>query len=147
MGLRGTPIRRGLWAYRHPMRRFWWRPYRSWWWRPYPWIPLWRPMLWWPRLLLMGSFMLLLYESIAYKLHRNDVRIIERETGKPAKDLTEDELVAAMKKHGIQKHAVTQEDRETIANSRTKARYCVYCGARLASDGVYCSQCGQQTEH
>jgi hypothetical protein len=147
MSIRGTPIRRGVWAYRHPMQRVWWRPYRRWWWRPYPWIPLWRPFLWWPRLFLMGGFMILLYETLSYKLRREDVRTIERETGKPANELTEDELVAAMKRKGIQQHEVTPEDREAITRSRTKARYCRFCGAPLASDGRYCAQCGHQTTY
>ncbi len=145
MSVRGIPIRRGIWAYRHPMQRVWWRPYRRWWWRPYPWMPLWRPILWWPRLFLMGGFMILLYESLAYKLRREDVRNIEHEVGKPVRELTEDELVAAMKRKGIQQHEVTSEDREVMARSWTKARYCRYCGTRLASDGGYCPQCGHQT--
>ena len=87
--------------------------------------------------------MILLYESLAYKLRREDVRIIERETGKPVKELTEEELVAVMKRKGIQQHEVTREERESIVSSRTKARYCMYCGARLASDGGYCPQCGR----
>lgn len=91
--------------------------------------------------------MILLYETLAYKLHREDVRIIEHETGKPANELTEDELVAAMKRKGIQQHEVTPEDREAIARSRTKARYCRFCGASLASDGGYCAQCGHQTTY
>jgi rRNA maturation endonuclease Nob1 len=95
----------------------------------------------------MGGFMILLYEALTYKLRREDVPIIERETGKPVQELTEDELVAAMKRKGIQQHEVTPEDRKSIARSRTKARYCIYCGARLASDGGYCPQCGHQTTY
>ena len=58
--------------------------------------------------------LIFLFGVMPYKLHRDDVRVIERETGTQAKDLTEDDLKAAMKKLGIKKIELTPEDREAI---------------------------------
>lgn len=71
-----------------------------------------------PWTMMMGSFMYLLYDSIAYKLYANDVGRVERETGKVAKDLSEEELLMAMKRLGIQKLEITPEDREVISRSK-----------------------------
>jgi len=67
--------------------------------------------------MMIGGFMYLLYDSIAYKLFANDVDRIERETGKGAKDLSEEELLTAMKRLRIQKLEITPEDREVISRS------------------------------
>jgi hypothetical protein len=64
-----------------------------------------------------GGFMYLLYDTIAYKLYANDVDRIERETGKGPKDLSEEELLTAMKRLRIQKLEITPEDREVISRS------------------------------
>ncbi len=48
--------------------------------------------------------------AAAYKLNKKDVEKIERHAGKSADDLTEAELTAAMKKLGIQKLELTDED-------------------------------------
>jgi len=67
------------------------------------------------RWLMMGPAMLLLFGgAAAYKLHRDDARRIETVTGKSATDLTEDELLAAMKKLGIQKLELSEEDKAAI---------------------------------
>ena len=118
---RGGLVRRGRFrgGFRRPYGRFWGRPYRSFmWWRPFRWYPIWwRPLYWMPWTMMMGGFMYLLYDSMAYKLYDDDVGRIERETGKPARDLSEEELVAAMKRLGIQKLEVTSEDRDVISKS------------------------------
>jgi hypothetical protein len=72
--------------------------------------------------MMMGGFMYLLYDSMAYKLYDDDVGRIERETGKPVKDLSKEELVVAMKRLGIQKLEITPEDRDTISKSEKPAR-------------------------
>jgi len=97
--------------------------------------------------MMMGGFMYLLYDSIAYKLYDDDVGRIERETGKPARDLSEEELVVAMKRLGIQKLELTQQDTGAISKSTTReARYCIYCGNKLSSEAVYCERCGRKIE-
>jgi hypothetical protein len=71
---------------------------------------------------------------------------IEKETRRPPKDLTEEELISAMKRLGIQKLELTPEDREAIANSKKgESRYCINCGAKLFQIAAYCSECGRKT--
>ena len=50
----------------------------------------------------------------AIKLHERDVRRIEQTTGRRAEDLSETELLAAMKRLGIQKLELTPEDTDAI---------------------------------
>ena len=91
--------------------------------------------------------MYLLYDSMAYKLYDDDVGRVERETGKPVKDLSEKEILAAMKQLGIQKLEVTPEDNGAISHSTTReARYCIYCGNKLSSEAVFCELCGRKIE-
>jgi hypothetical protein len=78
------------------------------------WPMMWRPFFWWPRMYLMGSFLFFLFGSNLYKMPRDRVTVIEREAGKPAPDLTEEELVAAMKKLGITRLEVTPDERDAI---------------------------------
>lgn len=51
----------------------------------------------------------------AIKLHRQDVERIEEATGKSTDEMTEEELVSAMKRFGIKKLEVTPEDHERIS--------------------------------
>ena len=55
--------------------------------------------------------------AIAIKLLQNDIDRIEEDTGKSADDLTEEELLAAMKKLGIQKLELDGEDEDAIAEA------------------------------
>jgi hypothetical protein len=71
----------------------------------------------WGRWLWMGPFMLLLFESSRYKLHQSDVGRIETATGRSVTDLSEEELVAAMRKLGIQKLELSDEDEAAIAGA------------------------------
>jgi hypothetical protein len=75
-----------------------------------------------PWTMMMGGFMYLLYDSIEYKLYDNDVYRIEQETGKSAKDISEEELLTAMKRLNIQKLEITLEDRETVSKSKKPVR-------------------------
>ena len=94
---------------------------------------------------MMGGFMYLLYDSMAYKLYDDDVGRIERETGKPARDLSEEELVVAMKRLGIQKLELTEENTRVVSQSTMKgARYCIYCGNKQSPAAAYCERCGKR---
>ena len=75
---------------------------------------MWGPILWWPRMFLMGSFLYFLFGSRPYKVHRNQVTVIERETGKDAGDLTEKELVSAMRRLGIRRLEVSDDEQVAI---------------------------------
>ena len=116
IGFRGGGMR----GFGRPYRGFWGRPFRPFIrWRPFWWYPLWwRPLYWMPWTLMMGGFIYLLYDSIAYKLYASDVDRIERDTGKIAKDLSEEELLTAMKHLGIQKLEIAPEDHEVISSSK-----------------------------
>jgi len=64
---------------------------------------------------MMGAAVLLLFGgAAAYKLHRDDARRIETATGKSATDLTEKEFLVAMKKLGIQKLELSEEDKTAV---------------------------------
>lgn len=110
MGRWGFGIRRrGFWGWRRPfMRPF--GPFM----RPFAGPFMWRRGRW-ARWLMMGPAMLLLFGgAAAYKLHRDDARRIETATGKSATDLTEEELLAAMKELGIQKLELSEEDQAAV---------------------------------
>ena len=72
--------------------------------------PFWRPLSW-------GMFTLLLLGGTMYKLQNDDVDRIERYTSRRAEDLTEEELVAAMRKLGIKRLELTEEDRRKLESS------------------------------
>jgi hypothetical protein len=69
------------------------------------------------RRIAMGSTMIFLMAGTAsaIKLHRSDVERIEEATGKSTANMTEDELVAAMKRLGIKKLEITPEDQEQLS--------------------------------
>jgi hypothetical protein len=48
----------------------------------------------------------------AIKLHRDDIRKIVDEKGKPIREMSEEELLAAMEELGVQSHEVTDEDKK-----------------------------------
>lgn len=138
MGFRRFPMRRSMRGFRRPYRRFMWR-------RPFLWYPFWwRPLFWRPWPIMIGAFMFLLYDSMAYKLSNNDVRQIERDRGQSVNDVTEAELVAAMKRLNIQKLELTEEDKEAITTSKNEARYCTHCGSQLSSDTTFFVTCGKR---
>lgn len=71
---------------------------------------------------MMGGFLFLLYDSMVYKLYEDDVDQIEKETGKPVRELREEELTTAMKRLGIQKLEITPHDRDAIAQSKSPVK-------------------------
>ena len=77
-----------------------------------------RRMFWWPRLFLWGGFMYLLFGSMMYKVRRDDATVIERDSGKQVKDMTEEELVAAMKRLGIKSLEISDDERATVERNR-----------------------------
>jgi hypothetical protein len=52
-----------------------------------------------------------------YKFHHHDLRRIEDYYGKPAEDLTEGEIINAMRKLGIQKIDLTEQEEDDIIDS------------------------------
>ena len=68
------------------------------------------------RLRLGTAVVLLLGGAIAaIKLRQDDVARLEQDTGKSAENLSEEELLAAMKRLGIRKLEITDEDRAAMA--------------------------------
>ena len=102
--------RRGFGVVRRPLG--WGRGRRPLMWGP----PMWRRGFW-ARWLWTGPFMLLLFDTGRYKLHQSDVGRVETATGRSATDLSEEELVAAMRRLGIQKLELSDEDEATIADA------------------------------
>jgi len=80
--------------------------------------PMGRPGL---RIIPTGLFVMYLFEESgnAIKLHRDDIRKIVDEKGKPIREMSEEELKAAMEELGIESHEVTDDDKkETTAASK-----------------------------
>lgn len=50
------------------------------------------------------------FSGNTYKVHRNDVTVIETETGKKSGDTSEEELLATMRKLGINKLEVSDDE-------------------------------------
>ena len=78
--------------------------------------PVWRRGFW-ARWLWMGPFMLLLFDRTTYKLRQSDVGRIETATGRSATDLSEEEVVAAMRRLDVQKLELSHEDEVAIAGA------------------------------
>jgi predicted Zn-dependent peptidase len=57
---------------------------------------------------------MLLVGGAAYKLGQNNVKQVEEYTGKPAEDLTQEELEAALNNLGIQEEEITDSDMAAI---------------------------------
>jgi hypothetical protein len=81
-----------------------------------------RPLRWragsFGRWLWMASSLLILYDgAIGHKLDSADVPKIETATGRMASDLTEEELLAVMRKLGIRGLELGDEDRAAIAEA------------------------------
>lgn len=66
------------------------------------------------RRFMVGGFTMLLVGGAAYKLGQSSVHQIEQHTGKPAEQLTEQELEAAMDELGIEEEELSAEDMAAI---------------------------------
>lgn len=66
------------------------------------------------RRILVGGAALLLVGGAAYKLGQSSVKQIEEHTGKPAEDLTQQELEQAMDDLGIEEQEITEADKAAI---------------------------------
>lgn len=69
----------------------------------------------------MGSFLYFLFGSRPYNFFRDHVTVIERETGKDARDSTEGEPVSAMKRLGIKRLELTDDERIAIETADRSA--------------------------
>jgi hypothetical protein len=67
---------------------------------------------------LFGAATVLVFGGIAYKIHSDDVARIEKAAGKRAENLTEPELLSAMKNLGIRKLEITSEENEEIRDQK-----------------------------
>ncbi len=106
---RGRMRRGGMRGFRrHGMRHMRFRRRRMF--MPY----MWGPILLWHRMFMMGSFLYFLFGSRPYKVRRDQVTVIERETGKEAGDFTEEELVSAMRRLGIKRLEISDDERIAI---------------------------------
>ena len=72
------------------------------------------------RRFLFGTATILVLGGIAYKIHSDDVAGIEKAAGKQAENLTEPELLSAMKNLGIRKLEITPEENEEIKKQNTE---------------------------
>ena len=105
------------------------------------------------RRLLFGSFVYLaITGSRPYKLYPEEVERVEQQTGKPAEDLTEDELVSSMNQLNIEKREVSDEEYNRIneqngksASDAKNTEYCRHCGSKLDGGAKFCSSCGSKT--
>ena len=72
--------------------------------------------LFWRRFV-FGSFVILALGGLAYKIHVDDVRRIEECSSKKAENMSEAELAASMKKLGISKLELTEDERKQVKES------------------------------
>ena len=111
--------------------------------------------------IMVGTAMIIAIKNAeqAYKIQQEDAKKIEQNTGKKVEDLTEEELLAAMKKLGIKSLELTDEDLEKLESAQKggappsqdiapvpsgSKSFCSNCGARLKATDKFCSECGQK---
>ena len=86
------------------------------------------------RLWIGNLIAILLFGEAAVKLRQEDIGRIERETGKPAAELSEQDLAAAMERLGIERLELTKDDLiliEKTENPNAIPAHCPGCGAPL----------------
>jgi len=75
----------------------------------------------------------------------SDERVLYPKSEKPVRDLSEKDILAAMKRLGIQKLELTEENTRVVSQSTMKgARYCIYCGNKQSPAAAYCERCGKK---
>ncbi len=88
----------------------------------------------------------------AYKMQDRDVERLENHYGRPAEELSEQEVVSGMQTLGIEKNELNDKDREKIYKADSEdedfnssgTRYCKQCGELLKPDGSFCPSCGSR---
>jgi len=88
----------------------------------------------------------------AYKFRDRDVERLENHYGRPAEELTEDEIVTGMRQLGIEKIELDENDRVRVYKADSDdedfkssgTRYCMHCGELLKPDGNFCPSCGSR---
>ncbi len=104
------------------------------------------------RRLLFGSFVYLaITGSRPYKMYPEEVERVEQHTGKPAEELTEEELKSSMRDLNIENREISDEEHNRINEqngmSTSDAKhnaYCKFCGAKLTGPGKFCANCGSK---
>lgn len=128
----------------------------------------------WPiRAFIFDTYVILALQEAAmlYKLNQWDVKRIEADTGKPVEQLSEAELIAAMKRMGISKLELTPDDHiklqeqgfqgfqraperaqsapgqdvKTTENEEGRL-FCTQCGASVSPNALYCERCGAKLD-
>ena len=108
------------------------------------------------RLLLSGAVILALAGTHrSYKFRDDDVQRLENYYDRPAEDLTEDEIVHGMKKLGIQKIELDDDDQVKIYEADDEdegfkssgVRYCMNCGDLLDQGANFCTNCGARVKY
>ena len=88
----------------------------------------------------------------AYKMQDRDVERLENHYGRPAEELSEQEVVSGMQTLGIEKNELNDKDREKIYKADSEdedfnssgTRYCMQCGELLKPGGSFCPSCGSR---
>ncbi len=86
------------------------------------------------RLWIANLAAILLFGEAAVKLRQEDIGRIEKETGKQAGELSEQDLAAAMEKLGIERLELTKDDLiliEKTDDPKSIPTHCPGCGAPL----------------
>ena len=112
--------------------------------------------------IMVGTAMIIAIKNAqqAYKIEQEDAKKIEQSTGKKVEDLTEEELLAAMKKLGIKSLELTEEDMAKLDSAQKQGgtvpeqtttstpsgtkNFCSNCGVKLAPTAKFCTECGQK---
>ncbi|MFX0096892.1 MAG: zinc ribbon domain-containing protein [Candidatus Hodarchaeota archaeon] len=96
-------------------------------------------MVW--RRILIGSMVVVAISgsSKVIKLRSDDLDRIEEEMGKTVEDMTEDELIDAMKKMGIKEQKFTSKDKEKVIE---EIDFCPNCESSIEPGEEFCPYCG-----
>ena len=103
------------------------------------------------RMLFGGFIYLAVAGSRPYKLQPDEIERVEQHAGKPAEDLTEEELKSSMNHLNIENREVSDEEYNRINEQNGKSTsddksgaYCKFCGAQLTGPGKFCANCGSK---
>jgi hypothetical protein len=82
------------------------------------------------------------------KMSSADAQKVESTTGKPAEELTEEELKAAMKRLGINKLELTPEEQKQVASPvQAEGEFeCSECHAMVTATQKFCPSCGAELQ-